>query len=54
LVANDFAFSPLRFCHHCFGAEVGILLLERRDRFQAAKMRQWLDDQIIPAFAGAY
>ncbi|WP_026203534.1 type II toxin-antitoxin system VapC family toxin [Rhizobium giardinii] len=35
-----------------FELEIGILLLERRDRLQAAKMRRWLDDQIIPAFAG--
>lgn len=35
-----------------FELEVGILLLARRDRLRAAKMRHWLDDQIIPAFAG--
>lgn len=35
-----------------FELEVGILLLERRDRLQAARMRHWLNDQIIPAFAG--
>lgn len=35
-----------------FELEVGILLLERLDRLQAAKMRHWLNDQIIPAFAG--
>ncbi|MDW5312778.1 type II toxin-antitoxin system VapC family toxin [Rhizobium sp. PL01] len=33
-----------------FELEVGILLLERRDPVQAARMRLWMADQILPAF----
>jgi predicted nucleic acid-binding protein len=32
--------------------EVGVLLMERRDRFQGAALRTWLNDQIGPAFVG--
>jgi predicted nucleic acid-binding protein len=33
-----------------FELEVGILLLERRDPAQAARMRAWLTEQIFPTF----
>lgn len=32
--------------------EMGVLLIERRDRAQGAIMRAWLDTQVLPAFAG--
>ena len=34
--------------------ETGILRLERRDPTQAVPLRNWLDNHVIPAFAGAY
>lgn len=33
-----------------FELEVGILLLERRDPAQAARMRLWLAEQVLPTF----
>jgi toxin FitB len=35
-----------------FEAEIGILLLERRDRAGAAVLRRWLDELVLPAFEG--
>ncbi len=32
--------------------EVGILLVERRDAAQGAILRTWLDNYVLPAFAG--
>lgn len=32
--------------------ETGVLLIERRDRAQGAIMRTWMDDYVMPAFAG--
>lgn len=32
--------------------EIGVLLVERRDGPQGALLRQWLDEQVVPAFAG--
>jgi len=32
--------------------ELGILLVERRDRAQAALLRVWLDQHVLPAFDG--
>lgn len=32
--------------------ETGVLLVERRDASQGAVLRAWLDDQVLPAFAG--
>jgi predicted nucleic acid-binding protein len=32
--------------------ERGTLLMERRDASQGAMLRSWLDDQVLPAFAG--
>jgi hypothetical protein len=32
--------------------EMGVLRIERRDRAQGALMRAWLDEQVMPAFAG--
>ncbi|MGA3264304.1 MAG: type II toxin-antitoxin system VapC family toxin [Terracidiphilus sp.] len=32
--------------------EMGILLMERRDPRQGAILRSWLDDHVLPAFAG--
>jgi toxin FitB len=32
--------------------ELGVLLMERRDRTQGAMLRTWLDGQVMPAFAG--
>jgi len=32
--------------------EIGVLLLERRDRSQGAMIRVWLSDYVMPAFAG--
>ncbi len=32
--------------------ETGVLKLERKDRSQAAPLRQWLDDQVMKAFDG--
>lgn len=31
--------------------EIGIILVERRDPSQGAVLRQWLDHQVLPAFA---
>jgi len=32
--------------------EVGVLLLERRDAEQGARLRHWLDAQVLQAFTG--
>jgi predicted nucleic acid-binding protein len=32
--------------------ETGVLLAERRDPVQGAVLRAWLNDQVLPAFAG--
>jgi len=32
--------------------EVGILLIERRDKKQGAKLRHWLMQSVLPAFTG--
>jgi toxin FitB len=32
--------------------EIGILLVERRDRKQGAVLRKWLNDYVLPSFAG--
>lgn len=32
--------------------ETGILLVERRDPAQGAVLRAWVDDHVLPAFAG--
>lgn len=32
--------------------ETGVLLIERRDLRQGAALRDWLDRQVLPAFAG--
>jgi hypothetical protein len=33
--------------------ELGVLLIERRDPGQDARLRQWLDQAVLPAFAMA-
>jgi predicted nucleic acid-binding protein len=32
--------------------EVGVSLMERRDALQAAPLRRWLEDYVVPGFAG--
>ena len=32
--------------------EIGILLIERRDRKQGAVLRAWMDSHVLPAFEG--
>jgi toxin FitB len=32
--------------------EMGVLQIERRDRAQGSVMRAWLDEHVLPAFAG--
>jgi toxin FitB len=32
--------------------ETGVLSIERRDRAQGNVMRKWMDEQVMPAFAG--
>jgi hypothetical protein len=32
--------------------EIGVLLAERRDATQGAVLRRWLDEHVLPAFAG--
>ena len=32
--------------------ETGVLLIERRDEAQGAILRGWLENQVLPAFAG--
>ena len=32
--------------------EHGVLLIERRDAAQGAILREWMDDHVLPAFAG--
>jgi hypothetical protein len=32
--------------------EIGILLIERRDRSQGAILRAWMEDHVLPAFNG--
>jgi toxin FitB len=32
--------------------EMGVLQIERRDRAQGKLIRAWLDEQVLPAFAG--
>ncbi len=32
--------------------EIGILLIERRDRKQGAMLRSWMESLVLPAFAG--
>lgn len=35
-----------------FELEIGILLVERRDRSQGALLRSWMDDHVLPTFHG--
>jgi predicted nucleic acid-binding protein len=35
-----------------FELEIGILLIERRDRSQGAVLRSWMDDHVLPTFHG--
>lgn len=32
--------------------EIGVMLVERRDRRQGALLRAWLDEQVLPSFHG--
>lgn len=32
--------------------ETGVLLIERKDKAQGALLRTWLDEHVLPAFAG--
>lgn len=32
--------------------EIGILLIERRDRSQGEMLRSWMEDQVLPVFHG--
>jgi hypothetical protein len=32
--------------------ELGVLLAERRDPVQGASLRKWMNEQVLPAFAG--
>lgn len=32
--------------------EIGVLLVEQRDAAQGALLRAWMDDHVLPAFAG--
>jgi len=32
--------------------EIGVLLVEKRDSIQGAMLRTWLNDHVLPAFAG--
>jgi toxin FitB len=32
--------------------EIGTLMLQRRDKAQAAVLRAWIDDKVLPAFDG--
>lgn len=32
--------------------EIGVLLIERRDRKQGAILRSWMDGHVLPAFSG--
>lgn len=32
--------------------ETGVLLIERKDKAQGAMLRTWLDEYVLPAFAG--
>lgn len=32
--------------------EIGVLLIERRDRKHGAVLRAWMDDHVLPAFSG--
>lgn len=32
--------------------EIGVLLIERRDRKQGGILRAWMDEYVLPAFAG--
>jgi predicted nucleic acid-binding protein len=32
--------------------EIGVLLMERRDRKQGAILRAWMNEHVLPAFAG--
>lgn len=32
--------------------ELGVLLMERRDHSQGAMLRQWIEEHVLPAFAG--
>lgn len=32
--------------------ELGVLLMERRDHAQGAVLRQWIEEHVLPAFAG--
>src|SRR5277367_6611510 len=32
--------------------DIGLLLMERRNRIQGERLRVWLDEQILPSFAG--
>lgn len=45
---EDFAISAVTLME----LERGVLRLERRDRRQGRPFRRWLDDQVVPEFAG--
>jgi predicted nucleic acid-binding protein len=46
---DDFAISAVTLME----LERGVLRLERRDRRQGRALRRWLDDQVVPEFAGS-
>ncbi len=48
LRANDLYLSVITILE----IEAGTLLLARRDKAQGAVLRAWIDDQVLPAFAG--
>jgi len=45
---DDFAISAVTLME----LERGVLRLERRNKRQARALRRWLDDQLVPEFAG--
>src|ERR1700737_485816 len=45
--------ASLYLCaHSILELEIGILLIERRDRKQGAVLRAWMDGHVLPAFDG--
>jgi toxin FitB len=42
-------FLPVTVIHEL---EIGVRLVERRDKAQGAQLRMWLDKQVMPAFEG--
>jgi hypothetical protein len=51
-VRSGKAQQPVPLGDHLHELELGVLLAERRDPTQGALLRHWLQQAVVPAFAG--